>query len=539
MKPTLEDIKEIWAKIGRDAKELQVGKLSIISPLHGGEIAHLATHSPTQVQAKIEEAALGQPRWATETQRELFLRFLADALKANTESLGLLITYEAGKTRAEGKGEVANSIATLTNTIAHNTRMMEHEAVRERTPLGVVGLITSFNFPLAVANWTIAPALLAGNSVVWKPSEKTPLTALAYETIFKNAVRDFNAQHSTQIPENLVQVILGERDVGHVLVEHPHVAIVSATGSVAMGKSIKATLAKRGCKNQPILELGGNNAVIISDKNDDAHLARAATSLMESLLGTCGQRCTDTRRLIVHDRVMARFLELLKERYQNFIAEGHIKNPLEGGDNKYGFGPLIHAGAYQQFEHAKHAVTQAGGQIHFGARRLADTHPKAYYVEPAIAVLDTQTSIMHEETFAPLVYLVPYKGDVKNGLRIANAPENAGLVNGIYTQDTEEAEIFARLNEAGHGVINSNKGTGTPAYGMGFHGNKASGEGTILSPDPLRPFTHGKEVPMPLTSFSPEECKPYELRKVATPKGETFIVRHVEVPLQAPRKSIN
>lgn len=348
--------------------------------------------------------------------------------------------------------------------------------------MGLVGLITSFNFPLAVANWTIAPAMLAGNGLLWKPSEKTPLTALAYKMVFDRVMGGF---------ADLLQVLVGGRELGAALVSAEEVRLISATGSVAMGRGIRMALEQKAqAPCPPILELGGNNGVVISAKINDAHRDWAVNSLLNSFFGTAGQRCTNTRRLIVHRSQVDAVVGEFKRHITQLVTSGMVASPLEGASNAYGYGPLIDGHAFALFEKAKQAAAEQGGIVWGGARLMAAAAPQAYYVEPALVVIPGQSSIVHEETFAPLLYIIPYDGEVEAALALLNAPENAGLVSGIYTQSQREADVFAAGSEAGHVVINSPKGTGTPAFGMGFGGNKASGEGEILNAaDPLRAFT--------------------------------------------------
>ncbi len=463
----------------------QESGLHITSPADGTVIATLAMDNRQTLDGKVNAARAAQAPWtaADRHNRAAFLEALSAAIRKHRELLAELITLEGGKTTKEALGEADGSADMPLKTIKDATLAETSSMTRlkERPPVGVVGLITSFNFPLVVANWTLAPALLAGNAVIWKPSEKTPLVAHAYKCIFASIADE---------KRDLLQIVIGARDIGEALVSHEGIDMISATGSVAMGKGIKATLAKK--KNnaiRPILELGGNNGVIISDKISPEHLEWSLKSLLNSFLGTSGQRCTNTRRLIVHQSIYERAVEILKRQIEQFIASGAIQSPLAGASNDYGYGPLIDKDAWQRFEKAKQAVSKEGGKVLFGQRLLEKEYPDAYYVEPALALLPKHAPIMQEETFAPILFIVPY-GDFDEALSMLNAPANAGLVNGIYTQSKSEADQFAARNEAGHGVINSPKGTGTPAFGMGFGGNKESGEGEILNAaDPLQAFT--------------------------------------------------
>jgi aldehyde dehydrogenase (NAD+) len=460
--------------------------LDVLCPADGSLISRIATDTPEQLAEKIGRAVTAQTHWANTTREErcALLTAYAAALRANREKLAALITQDAGKTAKEALAEVDGSADILLKTIADITLpdLADMRRRKERNPLGVVGLITSFNFPSAVAHWTLAPALLAGNAVVWKPSEKTPLVALECKALFDTVA----GAHA-----DLFQLTIGDRQIGEALVADEFIALVSATGSVGMGEGIKKLLAARKVLPAPsILELGGNNGVIISEHCSAEHLRFATDALLTSFLGTAGQRCTNTRRLIVHKSVHGAVVEMLREKLEIFVASGAIANPLLGASNDYGYGPLIDADAFARLEKAKAATLAEGGSIIGGERLLGAQYPQAYYVAPALALLPTQTAVMHTETFAPILFITTYNGAVDEAATLLNAPSNAGLVSGIYTQSQKEADRFAALSQAGQIVINSPKGTGTPAFGMGFGGNKLSGEGEILNAaDPLAAFS--------------------------------------------------
>lgn len=448
--------------------------LEVTSPIDGCELAHIKPDTNETLAAKVARARAAQQSWSLKSRgyKNALLEALSEHIRSHREQLSYCIHSEGGKTAKEAVGEVDSSADVLLKTIKNSSLAELSGMIRtkERDAVGVVGLITSFNFPLVVAQWTIAPALLAGNAVLWKPSEKTPLTALAFKAIFDNAM----GEH-----KDLLDIIIGGRDMGAALVASESVDMISATGSVAMGVGIKKALAaKKNNAIKPILELGGNNGVIISDKMSQSHLEWALQSLLNSFLGTTGQRCTNTRRLIVHESIYDKAVGILSSKIAHFNWED------------YGYNALIDADAYARFEKAKQQALNEGGTIIMGARLKADQYPNGYYVEPALALMPAHSTIMEEETFAPLLFIAPYHGDISKALALVNQPANAGLVNGIYTQSQKEADYFAAHNQAGHSLINSPKGTGTPAFDMGFGGNKASGEGEILNAaDPLAAFT--------------------------------------------------
>lgn len=418
--------------------------------------------------AKAQTAQAALAAFPREKRAEILKRY-STALKEKREALAAIIHQESGKTLKESLGEVDGAADILLKTVADATLADVGNMTRtkERPPVGVVGLITSFNFPIAVAHWTIAPALLAGNAVVWKPSEKTPSVAFACKEIFDMC----------GLPGAL-HILGGDRAIGEALVAHEGVDMISATGSVAMGQGIKKTLAQK--KNNtvpPILELGGNNGVVVSDKQTATQLEWSVEAVLSSFLASTGQRCTNTRRLIVHKNIYQKTIDLFKTKIEKFLSQ-----PI-APDNAFGYSRLIDEDALMRFEQAKKEAVNEGGEIIFGKNLLNNR------IEPALALMPKQTAIMHKETFAPILFITPYE-NFSEALAMLNAPANAGLVSGIYTQNTAEAEQFARENGAGHILINSPKGTSTPAYGMGFGGNKDSGEGEILnSADPLFPFT--------------------------------------------------
>lgn len=464
-----ESLQALLGKMG--VRPQEPAEMQVLSPIDGLQIFALQIDTAQQVGSKIVLAAAMQERWAEKcpNMRAEMLQKFADAVEVAAEDLTQIIHIEAGKTVAEAAGEVTNFVKVMrTNCEAEIARNLPDLGIMQRQkiykPVGVVALITSYNFPLAVAGWTLAPALLAGNAVVWKPSEKTPLTALAVQAIFAKTLPDVAP---------LLQVAIGAAEVGKAVVEHKQIAMVSATGSVGMAQAI---LQVHKGKVPPVLEAGGNNAVVVSQANSPENLKFALQSIISSFLAGGGQKCTNTRRLFVHSAIYAGFVGDLKTALKKFIA---------GGCDGYGYAPLIDGAAFVQFEAAKR------GQVSFGARRLQEQFPNAFYVEPALVELPTQTEIMHHECFAPLLYIVKYD-DFSAAVEAVNAPENAGLVNGIYTQSRAEFEEFAAKNEAGHTVVNSPTGTGTPAHGMGFGGNKLSGQGEILNGEnQLLPFTLG------------------------------------------------
>ncbi len=459
--------------------------LDIFSPVTGQKLTSVAVDDAATLASKIAAAKTTQARLtqASWKVRSELIAAYSSSLKAYREMLAQLVVLDAGKTPKEALGEVDGSADILLKTIADASLPELGGMVRrkERPPVGIIGLITSFNFPLAVAHWNIAPALLAGNAVLWKPSEKTLLAAIYAKQCFDAVAGEY---------KDLLQLVIGGRDVGELLVADEAVELISATGSVAMGEGIKRTLA--GKKNNtipPILELGGNNAAVIGKAMTEAHLRWSLDAVITSFLGTTGQRCTNTRRLIVPTEWLAPAVQYLTEKLQAFMDSG----AADDENNAFGYSVLIDGDAYARFESAKAQAVAEGGEIILGEQ--LPSADNVFRVQPALAVMKSHAAFLHHETFAPLLYVVPYDGDIEAGIALANQPDNAGLVNAVYTLSQKEADDFVRLNGAGHSVINSPKGTGTPANGMGFGGNKASGEGEILNAaDPLAAFTRRGNV---------------------------------------------
>lgn len=455
--------------------------LSVKSPGNGKEIARLAVHSKEQAEKAIADAewAFGQWREVPAPQRGELVRVLAEVLREHKETLAQLVTLECGKIIEEARGEVQEMIdicdfaVGLSRQIGGLTLPSERpEHVMEENwyPLGVVGVITAFNFPVAVWAWNAALALICGDAVVWKPSEKTPLTALAVKTLFDQAA----TQVDIEVPEGLISVVIGEQEIGEVLVQHPHVALLSATGSCAMGKAVGPKVISRFGKL--LLELGGNNAVIVTPNAD---LSVAMPSIVFGAVGTAGQRCTTTRRAFVHRDIYDQFCQELEAAYNSL--ETKIGNP----SNPHALiGPLIEQ---RSFEAMQHALTQAkaqGGKIYGGQRVLADHFPDAYYVQPAYVLMEEQTEIVMEETFAPILYVMPYD-DLTSAMAAHNAVAQ-GLSSSIFTTDLREAAYFKQQSDCG--IANVNIGTSGAEIGGAFGGEKETGGGRESGSDAWKAY---------------------------------------------------
>jgi aldehyde dehydrogenase (NAD+) len=516
------DIKAIFETVGASASLNQPNGLAVKAPATGEVIATIARDDPASVADKVEKSAVAHEKWAkvSRAEREAFLMALSDAVKAKQEAFSALITYEGGKKPKSASLEVGRSFGVLADYVKSSAlpdlelpsgEILEREKVIK--PVGVVGVITSYNFPLAVASWNFAPALLAGNSALWKPSEKTPLTAIAYKGVFDQTVKEFNTTHNNIVPSDLLQVVVGEREVGAALVDHEKTDLISATGSTGMGDGIRQAWAKKkNNEHKPVLELGGNNAIVVSDKCDAATLEVAVNAILNSVMMNGGQFCTCTRRLIIHEDVYDTVINKLKDKLETYIGSGAISNPLTGdvaGDNQM-YAPLIDRNAFDHvMKKALEAADKEGGTIVFGQKVLkdhnydealvkSDQHPEnGTYVKPTLVEMPDgaalkQDGIMHKETFAPVLFVTKYKGPIENAVEMVNAPANAGLVNGLYTQSKKEFKAFKQEVESGDIVVNTAIGTVNPMRsGMGFGGHKPhSGQGISLetTADPLSGF---------------------------------------------------
>ena len=458
----------LLARLGVDEKLYTGGTMASRSPVTGEAIASLPVTSPAEAAAMIGKAGEAFRAWrmVPAPKRGELVRLLGDELRAAKADLGRLVSIEAGKIASEGLGEVQEMIDICDFAVGLSRQLYGLTIATERPghrmmetwhPLGVVGVISAFNFPVAVWSWNAALALVCGNSVVWKPSEKTPLTALACQAIFDKA-----AARAGGVPANLSQVLVGDRAVGEVLVDHPKVALVSATGSTRMGRDVGPRLAKRFAR--AILELGGNNAGIVCPSAD---LDMALRAIAFGAMGTAGQRCTTLRRLFVHDSVYDRLVPRLKKAYESVS----VGNPLTSSAL---VGPLVDRAAFDGMQKALAAATAAGGKVTGGARVEVEG-PDAYYVRPALVEMPAQEGPMLEETFAPILYVVRY-ADFDEAVRLHNAV-GAGLSSSIFTLDLQEAERFLSAEGSDCGIANVNIGTSGAEIGGAFGGEKETGGG--------------------------------------------------------------
>ncbi|MCO5062930.1 MAG: aldehyde dehydrogenase family protein [Rhizobiaceae bacterium] len=463
-----KETSELLARLGVAESAHSGGTMASHTPVTGEKLADLVTTSIEEANEIVEraDAAFREWRLVPGPKRGELVRLLGEELRLAKADLGRLVSIEAGKITSEGLGEVQEMIDICDFAVGLSRQLYGLTIATERSghrmmetwhPLGVVGIISAFNFPVAVWSWNAALALVCGNSVVWKPSEKTPLTALACQAIFDKAIKRFG-----EAPKNLSQVLIGDRTIGEVLVDHSNVPLVSATGSTRMGRDVGPRLAKRFAR--AILELGGNNAGIVCPSAD---LDMALRAIAFGAMGTAGQRCTTLRRLIVHESVYDKLLPRLRKAYESVS----IGNPLETSAL---VGPLIDKAAFDGMQKALAAAKQHGGKVTGGERYDAGL-TDAYYVRPALVEMPEQVGPVLEETFAPILYVMKYS-DFDEALRLHNAV-GAGLSSSIFTLDLREAERFLSVDGSDCGIANVNIGTSGAEIGGAFGGEKETGGG--------------------------------------------------------------
>jgi aldehyde dehydrogenase (NAD+) len=450
------------------------------SPITGEVVTHVRITSPQEASAAIGRAAQAYEAWrmVPPPRRGEFVRILAEELRAAKDDLGRLVTIEAGKIVSEGLGEVQEMIDICDfavglsrqlygRTIA--TERADHRMMETWHPLGVCGVISAFNFPVAVWSWNAALALVCGDPVVWKPSEKTPLTALATQAVVARAMGRFG-----DAPVGLSEILIGGRDAGEALVDDPRVAVVSATGSTAMGRAVGPRLAARFAR--AILELGGNNAAIVAPSAD---LDLAVRAIAFAAMGTAGQRCTTLRRLIVHDTVYDRLVRRLSRVY----ASVKVGDPRDAGTL---VGPLIDRRAFESMQRALAEAREAGGIVHGGERVAGIGGDNAWYVRPALCEMPAHGGPVLRETFAPILWVMRYSA-FEDAIAMHNAV-GAGLSSSIFTLDMREAERFISATGSDCGIANVNIGPSGAEIGGAFGGEKETGGGREAGSDAWKAY---------------------------------------------------
>ena len=462
-------------RLGVDRALWTEGSMPSVTPLTGEQLGMVQIADAAAIDEVIDRASAAFRAWRQipAPRRGELVRLWGEELRAAKDDLAKLVTIEAGKIPSEGAGEVQEMIDICDFAVGLSRQLYGLTIATERPghrmmevwhPLGPVGVISAFNFPVAVWAWNAALALVCGNSVMWKPSEKTPLTALGVQAIFARAVARFG-----DAPEGLSQLLIGGREVGEALVNDRRVALVSATGSTRMGRAVAPRLAQRFAR--AILELGGNNGAIVGPSAD---LELALRGVAFGAMGTAGQRCTTTRRLFLHDSIYDGFVAKLKGAY----ASVAIGNPLDG---EVLVGPLIDRAAYEAMQAALIAAKSAGGVVH-GGERVGEG--ASFYVKPALVEMPGQVGPVLEETFAPILYVMRYYDlDAVIGLHNDVA---AGLSSAIFTTDMREAERFLVASDCG--IANVNLGTSGAEIGGAFGGEKETGGGRESGSDSWKAY---------------------------------------------------
>lgn len=454
---------------------------SISSPIDGSPVGTVEAATLEEYNALIKKAKEAHAIWSAipAPGRGEIIRQYGDVLRKNKLALGKLVSIEMGKILQEGLGEVQEMIdicdfavglsRQLYGLSMHSERK-EHRMMEQWHPLGVVGIISAFNFPVAVWAWNAAIAGICGNVCIWKPSEKVPFSAIACQYLLQSVLKENN------LPEGVFSLIIGDATIGQAMAADPQVGLVSATGSTRMGKAVATTVAGRLGKS--LLELGGNNAIIIAE---DANLDMAIRSTVFGAVGTCGQRCTSTRRLIIHSSNY----EEVKSRMVAAYAKLPIGNPLE---DTVLVGPLVDKMAQDNFLKALKDVQAEGGKLISGGTVVEPLGAgKGSYVTPALVEAENQYHMVQEETFAPILYLIRYEGPVENAIAIQNGVRQ-GLSSGIFTNRLQEAEKFLNWRGSDCGIANVNIGTSGAEIGGAFGGEKETGGGRESGSDSWRAY---------------------------------------------------
>jgi len=471
-----------------------------ISPVDGKVIASVFTATETEYDQVAQTAHQAFLRWrqVPAPKRGEVVRRIGHQLRAYKEPLGTLVSYEMGKSLQEGLGEVQEMIDICDFAVGQSRQLYgytmhserpEHRMYDQYHPLGVVGIVSAFNFPVAVWSWNAMLAAVCGDSSLWKPSSKAPLSAIAVQHVLADVLRDY----ADVIPEGLFSLVVGSgRTVGQRLLEDKRVPLVSITGSTRVGHHAAQVVASRF--GRVILELGGNNAIIITPAAD---LAIAITAIVFGAVGTAGQRCTSTRRVIIHESIYDQVVTSLTNAYKSL----RIGTPLDSVNH---MGPLIDTQAVADYRHALAQLSAQGGKIIFGGQVLeGPAYVSGCYVQPTLCEVENGCAIVQHETFAPILYLIRYRGNVDSAIAIQNdVPQ--GLSSAIFTNDLREAEAFLSATGSDCGIANVNIGTSGAEIGGAFGGEKETGGGRESGSDAWKGYmrrqtntiNYGRSLPL-------------------------------------------
>ncbi len=473
------------------------GKIDSYSPVDGKFIGSVTVTSKADYNKVIKTAESAFQQWRTmpAPKRGEIVRQYGDALRENKDALGRLVSYEMGKSLQEGYGEVQEMIdicdfavglsRQLYGLTMHSERP-NHRMYEQWHPLGVVGIISAFNFPVAVWAWNAMIAMVCGDVCVWKGSEKTPLCSIACQNILHKVLK------ANKVPEGVSCIITGDYKIGELMTTDKRLPLISATGSTRMGKIVGATVAER--LGRSLLELGGNNAIIITP---DADLDLVLTGAVFGAVGTCGQRCTSTRRLIIHEKVYNKVKNILTKAY----AQLKIGDPL---NPKMHVGPLIDQDAVAKYQESIKLAKEEGANFFLDGKVLkGKKYSSGCYVQPCVAEVNPNYKIVQHETFAPILYIMKYKGSVDNAIAIQNKVPQ-GLSSAIMTTNLREAEAFLSAAGSDCGIANVNIGTSGAEIGGAFGGEKETGGGRESGSDSWKAYmrrqtntiNYSKELPL-------------------------------------------
>ncbi len=491
------DITAIFSEIGISLPASETTKgVEVVSPIDARRLGSLTSASALQANALIERAAVRFRSWRTQPAplRGAVVREWGELVRKHKPALAQLITLEAGKITQESLGEVQEVVDICDFAVGLSRQLYgltiaserhRHKLLETWHPIGPVGVISAFNFPMAVYAWNAALALVCGDTLVWKPSEKTPYCALALHGLLLKAVR-----HCDIEPEGLAELLIGDAEVGEVLSAHPQIKLLSATGSTRMGMAVAAACARSF--KRTLLELGGNNAAIVCPSASVDLVTRA---VVFSAVGTAGQRCTTLRRLIVHRSIYQEVLDRLLAVYKKLpIGDPRAEGVLVG--------PLIDKRSFDAMQAVLKRAAVSGGEVFFGQRIVLIDCEEAYYVRPAIVSMASQEGPMLEETFAPILYVTPYD-DFEQAIALNNAVSH-GLSSSVFTQNLLEAETFTSATGSDCGISNVNIGTSGAEIGGAFGGEKDTGGGRESGSDAWKTYmrratntiNYGTELPL-------------------------------------------
>ena len=454
---------------------------SSYSPVDGKLIGEVSVTTEAQYQEVVSTAQSAFKEWRKmpAPKRGEIVRQYGDALRENKDALGRLVSYEMGKSLQEGWGEVQEMIdicdfavglsRQLYGLSMHSERP-EHRMYEQWHPIGIVGIISAFNFPVAVWAWNSMIAMVCGDVCIWKGSEKTPMCSIACQKILTKVLKDNN------LPEGISSIITGDAKVGQWMTNDKRLPLISATGSTRMGRAVGRDVAER--LGRSLLELGGNNAIIITPSAD---LKVVLTGAVFGAVGTCGQRCTSTRRLIIHESIY----DTVKENIASAYTQLKIGNPLDTNNH---IGPLIDKDSVNAYLKSIEAVKEQGGSFVVEGKQLSgDQYASGCYVSPSIAEVSNDLAIVQHETFAPLLYLIKYSGDLQNAIEIQNdVPQ--GLSSAIMTNNLKDAELFLASSGSDCGIANVNIGTSGAEIGGAFGGEKETGGGRESGSDSWKAY---------------------------------------------------